>query len=418
LTLEFKTLPHQREFIKETDNVILVGGYRAGKSQAGTYKTILKKLQNPTYSVAYYLPTYGLIRDIAFDKFPTVLDELGLRHTLNKTDKEIHIQNYGSIIFRSMENPETIVGYEVAYSLIDEADVLPMEKMDKVYKKILARNSVTQKPHVDAVSTPEGFKWLYKMANSGHFKVIRAKTQNNKFISDGYVQELKAQYPENLLLAYLEGEFVNLTTGTIYRYFKRDTHNSNKIHNGTEQIYIGQDFNTGGCVSIVYVKRNDDMHAVDEYESYDTRGIINNTKAKYPSCSITFYPDASGNAKKTSASTTDIQMLREAGFQVLVNPRNPAVKDRHNITNNRFEKNKLFINTTKCPKLTNAFEQHAYATNGEPEKFTGAGTIDDYTDAGTYPVAYMYPIEVRKSDIISQPIPINNPLAKANNGRR
>jgi len=49
LTLEFKTLPHQREFIKETDNVILVGGYRAGKSQAGTYKTILKKLQNPTY---------------------------------------------------------------------------------------------------------------------------------------------------------------------------------------------------------------------------------------------------------------------------------------------------------------------------------------------------------------------------------
>ena len=65
-------------------NTLFVGGYGSGKSQAGTYKTILKKLQYPTKKVAYYLPDYGLVRDIAFDKFPTILEELGLKYKLNK----------------------------------------------------------------------------------------------------------------------------------------------------------------------------------------------------------------------------------------------------------------------------------------------------------------------------------------------
>jgi phage terminase large subunit len=160
--LDFKLLPHQKTFVMSNVNSMLVGGYGSGKSQAGTIKTIIKKLQYPKYKVAYYLPTYPLIKDIAFDKFPATLSELGLKYKLNKSEKEIHIENYGTIIFRSMDNPDTIIGYETAYSLIDEADILPTDKMDKVYNKILGRNRSVDNANVDAVSTPEGFKWLYE----------------------------------------------------------------------------------------------------------------------------------------------------------------------------------------------------------------------------------------------------------------
>ena len=60
-------LEHQAEFINSTHrHTGLVGGFRSGKSQAGVFKTIAKKLQLPGVDVAYYLPTYGLIKDIAF----------------------------------------------------------------------------------------------------------------------------------------------------------------------------------------------------------------------------------------------------------------------------------------------------------------------------------------------------------------
>ena len=389
MILDFKVLKHQREFIESNSNTILVAGYGAGKSHTGTYKTIFKKLQYPTKKVAYYLPTYPLIKDIAFDKFPNILDQLQLKYKLNKSDKEISIENYGSILFRSMDTPETIIGYETAYSLIDEADVLPMDKMDKVYKKILGRNRAVLNGNIDVISTPEGHKWLYNATLSGHFNVIRAKTTDNKYLPPDYIQSLVDQYPEQLLKAYLNGEFVNLTQGTVYSSFKRDIHNTDLTVKDSNSLIIGQDFNIGSCCSVVYIRNGQGLFAVDEYASNDTFEIINNTLNRYPNLSanqIEFFPDASGYAGKTNASKSDIQMLKDAGFKINAPSKNGRVMDRVNSTNNAFEKGLLKVNTKTCPNFTKALEQQAWTVNNEPEKFNGAGTVDDWNDAGTYPV--------------------------------
>ena len=100
---EFKLNRPQLDYLNSKKiNTGFVAGLGSGKSYVATLKTIIKKIQNPTLTVAYYLPTYGLIRDIAFDKFPTMLAEMGITFKLNKSDKEIHIANYGKIIFRSL----------------------------------------------------------------------------------------------------------------------------------------------------------------------------------------------------------------------------------------------------------------------------------------------------------------------------
>ena len=77
---------------------------------------------------------------------------------------------------------------------------------------------------------------------------------------------------------------------------------------------------------------------------------------------------------------------------VFVNSTNPSVKDRINITNNLLDKKTLKVNIKRCPNYAKALEQHSYDEKGEPEKFNQAGSVDDYTDAGTYPLAYLYPI--------------------------
>lgn len=402
--IEIKLLKHQFKFLNSARNSILVAGYGAGKSYAGTVKTIYKKMQYPDKKVAYYLPHYGLVRDIAFDKFPDVLSTMELKYKLNKTDKEITIENYGSILFRSMDNPETIVGYETAYSLIDEADILPEEKMNIAYNKILARNRAVLNANVDAVSTPESFRWLYRQANSGHFEVIRAKTTDNKHLPPDYVDKLRAQYPENLLQAYLNGEFVNLASGSVYSYFNRGTHSTQEVIKKGDTLHIGADFNVGGCINIVCVERvKDDVlttHAVDELISYDTYAMAQNLKNRYKGHQIIIYPDASGQNRKTSASETDIEILRNAGFLVYVNHSNPSIKDRVNIVNNLFEKRKLLINIQKCPELTKALEQQAWDNKTQlPEKSDTHPSNDDYNDSLGYAMAYKYPILPRNYKI-------------------
>jgi len=429
-----------------------VAGFGSGKSTVGTLKTLMKIIDCGIKKTAYYLPTYGDIRDIAFDVFPNVAEMLGYQYKLNKTDKEFILYDgryeLGKTLFRNMSEPENIVGYEVGYSLIDETDILRVQIMDKAFKKILGRNRLLSPVNnedminsfskdgiipngtyfhkklncfcwincTDVAGTPEGFKWFYKRfkENINHDTdlLIKASTYSNLHnLPDDFIDTLKAQYPLELFEAYVNGEFINLTSGTIYKYFKRDTHHSDEVETEHEELIIGQDFNIGGCVSVVYIRRGENMIAVNEYESYDTKGIIENTKAKYPNRVISIYPDASGNAKKTSASESDIAMIRNAGLKVFVNGRNPMVRDRHTITNNKLDKMTLLVNTNRCPKLTNALEQHAYKNN-EPEKFAGAGTIDDYTDAATYPLAFLFPIIIKKDDIIVENIPTYTPMAR------
>ncbi len=90
-----KVLSHQKEFIESINPTTgLIAGFGSGKSYAGTLKTIIKKLQYPSINVAYYLPNYPLIKDICFEVFPAMCNDLGLHYQLNKSDKELKIRKF------------------------------------------------------------------------------------------------------------------------------------------------------------------------------------------------------------------------------------------------------------------------------------------------------------------------------------
>lgn len=428
----------QYEFLtSHKKNTGFVAGFGSGKSFIGTLKTLLKVIDNGIPRVAYYLPTYGDIRDIAFVGFPEVCNLLGYDYKLNKTDKEFRIidngEEIGIVMFRNMSEPEGIVGYQVGYSLIDETDILPKEKMSFAFKKILGRNrliieveneDILQEYYdtglcpegtywhqdrcclcwinsIDVAGTPEGFKWFYQRfvrEAKDSDMLIKASTYSNLHnLSSDFIQTMKDEYPPNLFEAYVNGDFINLTTGTVLSYFDREIHDTKRISNEYDILHIGQDFNVRGCVSTVHVIDIVDgvevTSRVDEFESYDTKEIISNIKQRYPKNTIVIYPDASGDSERTNASKSDIQMLKDANFMVKVPNRNGYVRDRINAYNGLLSHNRYLVNTSKCPKGTEALEQQAWDKNGNPEKFSEPASIDDYNDSSGYFVVRRFPLK-------------------------
>ena len=394
LKVDFSLTKNQGAYLNSTKtNTGFVAGLGSGKSFTATLKTILKKLQNPTLTVAYYLPNYSLVKDIAFAKFPEMLSEMGLKYKLNKSDKELFIDGVGGkIIFRSMDNPDSIVGYEVFYSIIDECDILKADKMEVAYNKIMARNRQKHpsgiKNQLDVVGTPEGFKWFHKRFvkdfNPNTDLLVRASTYENKHLPVEYITNLEQQYPPNLLKAYLNGEFVNLTSGAVYSYFDRQLCDTNIEHTENDILHIGLDFNWGGCCGSVFIIKDGLAILVDEFSAIDTRNIIIHLKKTYSNRKI-IYPDASSNANKTNSSKSDMQQLREAGFRIDAPNKNPMIQDRINSVNSNLYNNTFLVNCSRCPESAEALEQQSYdEKTGLPQKFTGANTVDDRNDSIGY----------------------------------
>lgn len=390
----------------------MVAGFGSGKTEALVSRALRLKFEFPDNNIAYYLPTYDLVTTIAFPRFEEKLAELGLVEgedfkTVKSQTPKIKIFGAGEIIFRTLDRPSRIVGYEVGDSLVDELDTLKEKDAELAWQKIISRNR--QKKFKDGVAvpntvavgtTPEGFRFVYKRWKkeppSDEYHIIRASTYSNaRNLPEDYIQDLINDYPSNLIAAYLDGEFVNLTSGSVYPDFDRTLSNCETTIIPGESLHIGMDFNVGKMAGVVWVRRGNDPHAAEEINNvFDTPAMIEVIKRRFPNHPIYIYPDASGGARKTNnASQSDISLLQQAGFTVLNNPTNPLVKDRvlsmnvmiHSAAGLR----RLKVNCNNCPAFAEALEKQAYNDKGEPDK---TGGFDHIVDAGGYFIAFAFPV--------------------------
>lgn len=388
-----------------------VAGFGTGKSEVMCQSAILDAIEGGSKSlIAMYEPTYDLVRLILAPRMEDKLTEAGIAYNYNKSENIIYTSTsgIGDFVLRTLDNPARIVGYESFRAKIDELDTLKMEHAKDAWVKIIARNRqkpstykpITSKPcnTVSVFTTPEGFRFVYdkwkKNPVSG-YKMIQASTMSNPFLPDDYVESLRASYPENLIEAYLNGEFVNLTGGQVYRQFDRRLNNTAITENETEPLHIGMDFNVGKMSAVVHVERLGLPVAVDEiFGCLDTPDMIQQILMKFPSRKIYVYPDSSGkNRKSQEASKTDISQLEKAGFKLRYKSANPRVRDRVNSVNsmlcNAKGERRYLINTERCQRYTDDLEQQVYNKQGEPDK---AHDNDHMTDAGGYYIAYEFPL--------------------------
>jgi hypothetical protein len=403
--------PTQRAFVTCTQPYpAFIGGFGSGKTAAAMARAMALKIMCRKQSIAYYLPTYPLIQDIAFERFPALCEHKGWAFKLNKQDAVMEFPGAGRIVFRNMEQPDRIVGYEVAHSLVDEIDTMATDKARAAWNKIIARNrqKCGMRNSVAVATTPEGFKFVYDRWQKNPargYVMFRAKTiENEANLPENYIGDLEESYSHSpsLLLAYLEGEFVNLASGSVYPGFNRELNATRETIRTSEPLHIGMDFNVGHMAAVVFVLRDGEPHAVDELTGIlDTPAMIASIKSRYVGHAIYVYPDASGdNRKSNNASESDIALLRAGRFTVLSNASNPRVKDRVLAMNQLIHsegKRRLLINVDRCPSFVEALEKQAYDKNGEPDKTSG---LDHVNDAAGYFVSYRYPIRGRGVQLV------------------
>jgi hypothetical protein len=401
-----------------------VAGFGSGKTWVGCSSLCDKSWEFPKVPLGYFAPTYPQIRDIFFPTIDEVAFDWGLKTKIYESNKEVDIyygrQYRSTIICRSMEKPQTIVGFKIGHALIDELDVMPTVKAQQAWRKIIARMRYKQAGlinGIDVATTPEGFKFTYqqfvKEANSTPAKralygMIQASTYDNAAnLPEDYISSLFESYPTQLISAYLKGQFVNLTSGAVYPDFDRKLNHTDEEIKPGEPLLIGMDFNVLKMAAVIYVIRDGDPLALDEMVGVrDTPTMAELLKNKFIGHKITVFPDAAGQSTTSkNASVSDHNILKNSGFSIEVNGSNPFVKDRVNSMNAMIlsadGKRRLKVNTNKCPRYTEALEQQVYDDFGIPDKKTGH---DHVNDAGGYFIVKRFPI--------IRPITIPKPITR------
>ena len=381
----------------------LVGGLGSGKTMAGSTRILLKMLPEPGINCAHYMPTYDLLRLRAIPGMEDLLEQLRIPYKTNKQEFSIEVIGYGSIIFRSYDNPARIVSYEVAHSIVDELDTLPKEKAELVWRKVSERNRQRCKGAntIGNVTTPDqgysGFtyaKWGKNPAPG--YRVIKAATSSNPYLPEGYVEQIRSNYDPLLADMYLSGEFVSLSRNKVYHFFDRKKHHNPRLLKESDSyLHIGLDFNIGGTCATVWLIENNNPVAVDEFTSHDTADFINRCQPyRAQGRTITVYPDASGRSGSTNASASDIALITQShtGLRVDAPQANPIVRDRVNCVNALLAHGRMSVNTDKCPNLTHALEAQGYDKKGDPEKFDAHPAIDDWVDGAGYFLHRKFPI--------------------------
>ena len=386
--------PGQLEFVNNTTTEILgiSAGYGAGKTRALCAKAVMMAAANQGFIGAVMEPTGPLIRDIWQNDFDNFLDQYNIPHTFRASPLPEYTLHFAGgdtkILCRSFENWSRIIGLNLAWVLADEIDTVAPSIANRAFPKILGRLRAGNVRQFAAASTPEGFRWMWNTFGSDEAKartdrhLIRMRTIDNPHLPPDFIKRLEANYDPSLLRAYLDGEFVNLTTGQVYDRFNREKHVITELPDFSEEaLRIGVDFNVGNMSAIIAVRLNNKLLVVDEVSgAHDTDALAQEIVRRYPGRRMYAYPDASGGNRSTNATQTDIQILESYGMGNQSPRANPPVRDRVASVQALLENGKGQIRlqvAASCKRTIECLELQSYTEKGDPDKDAGFDHMND-----------------------------------------
>jgi hypothetical protein len=386
--------PRQLAFVDDTATQILgiSAGYGAGKTRALCAKAVMLAAVNQGFIGCVMEPTGPLIRDIWQTDFEAFLEAYDIPYTFRASplpEYMLHLPGGDTkILCRSFENWSRIIGLNLAWVLADEIDTVTPSIANKAFPKILGRLRSGNVRQFGAASTPEGFRWMWNTFGSDEAKarpdrhLIKMRTADNPHLPPDFIERLRANYDPTLLLAYLDGEFCNLTTGQVYDRFDRAKHVTATVPDiSREPIRVGIDFNVGNMSAVIAVRLGNGLLVVDEIAgAHDTDALAQEIRRRHPQQQVYVYPDASGGSRSTNASQTDIQILESYGMSNQSPRSNPPVRDRVAAVQALLENGKGQVRlqvAQGCKRVIECLELQCYSDKGEPDKDAGFDHMND-----------------------------------------
>jgi len=394
--------PHQREWWELKNFVrMLVSGYGGGKTLQMCKWGIASALHNAPAPVAIVSPTFPMARETVIATTSDLLNGKStvtdLLHGYNKQEHVFTIQHgarRGRLIIYSGEDPNRLKGPNLAAAGMDEPFIQDVE----VFKQIVARvrHPAARRREIVLTGTPEGMaNWGYELAEgdlrqSFDVGMVQASTRANLALSDDYAGQLDSQYAEKERASYVEGQFVNMSTGLVYYAFDPARNLVTMDRPAGTELGVGMDFgsatNHESMAGIVFWTDGHRMHVFDEESqaNSDTPSMCLTLRGRHGAELVDVYPDASGQARQSASGDTDYQALRDLGMSPYSWAANPARRERYNRVNAMLADGRLTIDPG-CRKLRRFIQGYTH------ESMHKQKSMSHLLDALGYPVCYLFP---------------------------
>lgn len=217
--------PRQMRFVQDQRRFPgYVGGIGSGKSFAGAVKAIQRFDRAGLGMVT--APTYPMLRDATQRTLLDLLRTVGIPYEHHKTENRITITPSGhEVIFRSLDNPDSVRGPNLEWIWNDEASLITRE----AWSIVKGRARVGDNPQAWATFTPKGRNWCWEEwerdatgdETDPTHPLYRVKTTENPELPDDFAFTLG--YTGRFAEQELGGEFVAFE-GVVYPMFSRPQH--------------------------------------------------------------------------------------------------------------------------------------------------------------------------------------------------
>ncbi len=384
-------LPHQLQWWDlDTFYKILVGGYGSGKTYIGALRSLYLSYVNSPHPGMYVSPTWALASKTIILTLKELMTKAELDYTFNQQRGEFVIDNWsGRIWIGSGDKPDSLRGPNLSWAGIDEPFIQRKEVFDQMVARVRIASAECREIYL--TGTPEQMNWGWQLTNRTDLDmgIVFGSTLKNSYLPQQYKDTLLSTYSPEQIEAYVYGKFINLTQGRVYREFDREVHAT-----GREvmelPIGIGMDFNVDAMTSIVFYKGTNWIHVFDEIrlKNSNTFEMCEILKDKYPNAVV--YPDATGAARRSSATQSDHDIIKKAGFKIRSPRKNPPVRDRVNAVN-KLIRDKNF-SCENCPNLIMDLERNVWKS-GDVDKTDPEQT--HASDAIGYAIEFLFPIRSR-----------------------
>lgn len=227
VTARLQLYRKQVEFVKSSaPTVTFQGGAGSGKTRAGCAKALLCALQAPGSRGMIVGPSYPGLKQAILPHLEAVGDELQLRRTwqYNRADQQIILANGATLWLRSADNPESLLGADLAWLWGDE----PALWKHDAYRYVVGRLRQPGFRHQAFFTfTPKGRNWAASelcTAREG-LEIIRVSSLDNPFVGEDFRERLRREYGEGSQWWRQEvlGEVVSFE-GLIYPMFDPEQH--------------------------------------------------------------------------------------------------------------------------------------------------------------------------------------------------
>lgn len=384
---------------------ILACGRRWGKTFLALYWLLSGDI-DPRVARWFVAPTYRQAKMIAWPKLRQLLAEWGWLSMvqLNHTELTVHLHNDAVISLKGADNPDSLRGIGLDRVVMDEYAFMKPSVWTEIIRPALSDTGG------DAlfIGTPDGHNHFYDVYQQGvDDEFPDWQSWQYTTVQGGYVpvdEVAAAKHDMDARTYRQEYEATFETAGNrVYDGYDRVNNVATMSAPGA-QIIAGMDFNVAKMCCCIGWKLPDGIHWFDEIVLKDsnTFEMAAALARLYPHCTV--YPDSSGGGRRSSATKSDHQILKDAGFRVIAPRSNPGVRDRINAVNALWRNAAGQVRMTvdpKCKEIIADMERVQWH-NGEPDKRQEQQGRVHMSDAVGYPVNYLFPVVHRSARVVQR----------------